>query len=165
MDRGVSSCVACLQVNHGVTLWSEDIRAGLHDNVPADLLPRWQKVCQSCATQLRCTDVPDWVTISAVQPTFWDSDSFNFKWHGHKLAPNRTNLGERLIWDIPADIAYTWSWEVLLYDAVWSIHEVKKGWKTIPGRIVRKSVLLRGTLHWALSAINVQAHRSLLLAN
>ena len=26
------------------------IRAGLHDNVPADFLPRWQKVCQSRAS-------------------------------------------------------------------------------------------------------------------
>ena len=54
-------------------------RAGLHDNVLADLLPRWQKVRQSRATQPRCTDVPDWVTASAVQPTLWDSDSFNVK--------------------------------------------------------------------------------------
>ena len=53
-------------------------RAGLHDNVPADLLPMWQKVRQSRATQLRCTDVPDWATTYAMQPTFWDSDSFNF---------------------------------------------------------------------------------------
>ena len=36
--------------------------ARLHDNVPADLLPRWQKVLQSRAAQLRCNDVPDWVT-------------------------------------------------------------------------------------------------------
>ena len=36
--------------------------ARLHDNVPADLLPRWQKVHQSPATQPRCTDIPDWLT-------------------------------------------------------------------------------------------------------
>ena len=63
--------------------------AGLHDNVTADLLPKWQKVRQSRATQPRCTDVPDWVTASA----FWDRDSFNFKCHGRHLAPNRCNLG------------------------------------------------------------------------
>ena len=36
------------------------VRAGLHDNVPADLslLPWWQKVRQFRATQPRCTDVP-----------------------------------------------------------------------------------------------------------
>ena len=34
-----------------------------------------QKVRQSRATQPRCTDVSDWMTTSAVQPTFWDSDS------------------------------------------------------------------------------------------
>ena len=36
--------------------------AGLHNNVPADLLPKWQKVRQSRATQPRSTDVPDWGT-------------------------------------------------------------------------------------------------------
>ena len=46
-------------------------RAGLHDNVSADLLPYWQKVRQSRATQPRYTDVPDWVkTTSAMQPAF-----------------------------------------------------------------------------------------------
>ena len=45
-------------------------RAGLHDHVPADLLSRWQKVCQSRATQLRCTGIPDWVTTSACNPPF-----------------------------------------------------------------------------------------------
>ena len=29
-----------------------------------------------------------WLTTSAVQPTFWDSDSFNFRYHGRQLAPN-----------------------------------------------------------------------------
>ena len=43
--------------------------AGLHDNVPADLLPRGQTVRQSRVVQPRCTDVPDWVTTSAVQST------------------------------------------------------------------------------------------------
>ena len=61
-----------------------ETRDGLHDNVPAGLLPRWQKVCQSRATRPKCTDVPDWVTTSAMQPTFWDSDSFNFKCHGRQ---------------------------------------------------------------------------------
>ena len=39
-------------------------QAGLHDNVPADLPPRWQKVSQSRATRPRCADVSesDWVT-------------------------------------------------------------------------------------------------------
>ena len=77
-----------------------DTRAGLHDNVPANLLPKWQKVHQSRVTQPRCADAPDWVTTSAVQPTFWDSDSFNFKCHGRQLAPNRCKLGGRLVWDI-----------------------------------------------------------------
>ena len=50
-------------------------RARLHDNVPANLLPIVQKVCQSRrATQPRRTDVRDWATTSAVQPTFWNSD-------------------------------------------------------------------------------------------
>ena len=51
---------------------SENPWAGLHDNVPADLQPRWQKVCRSRATQPRCSNVPDWVTTSATQPTFWE---------------------------------------------------------------------------------------------
>ena len=41
-----------------------------------------------------------WVTTSAVQPTFWDSDSFNFKCHGRKLAPNRCSLGGGSAWDV-----------------------------------------------------------------
>ena len=49
----------------------------LHDNIPADLLPRWRKVRQSRATQPRYTDVPDSMTTSAVQSTFWDSDVLN----------------------------------------------------------------------------------------
>ena len=39
---------------------------------------------------------PDWVTTSAVKPTFWDSDSFNFKCHGLQLPPNRCNLAGTL---------------------------------------------------------------------
>ena len=46
--------------------------AELHDNIPADLLPSWQKVRQSREIELRCTGVPGWVTTYAVQPTFWD---------------------------------------------------------------------------------------------
>ena len=42
-------------------------RVELHDNVPADLLSRWQKVRQFRATQPRCTDDPDFATISAAQ--------------------------------------------------------------------------------------------------
>ena len=45
--------------------------AGLHDKVPADLLPMWQKVPPGLVQQLSPdgTDVPDWVTTaSAVQP-------------------------------------------------------------------------------------------------
>ena len=38
--------------------------------VPADLLPKWQKVSQSRAIQPRCTDAPDWVTTSAIEATF-----------------------------------------------------------------------------------------------
>ena len=69
---------------------------------PIYLLPRWQKVLQYRATQRICTDVPDWVATSAVQqPTFSDSDSFNFKCHGRQLAPNRCNLGGgRSVWDV-----------------------------------------------------------------
>ena len=53
--------------------------AGLHDNSTAHFLPRWQKVRQSRATQPGCTtDVSDWTATPAVQPTFWDSDSFIF---------------------------------------------------------------------------------------
>ena len=56
-----------------------DSRARLHDNVQADLLPRWQKVRQSRATLSpdALMYVPDWVSTSAVQPTFGDSDGFN----------------------------------------------------------------------------------------
>ena len=43
-----------------------------------------QKVRQSRATRPRCTDVP-WVTTSADQSTFWESDSFNFKCRGRQL--------------------------------------------------------------------------------
>ena len=40
-----------------------------------------------------CTDVPDYVTTSSVQPTFGDSDSFNLNSMVSQLAPNRCNLG------------------------------------------------------------------------
>ena len=53
---------------------------------PINLLPRWQKVRQSRATQ------PRWATTSAVQPTFWESDSFNSNEVPRspvQLAPNR----------------------------------------------------------------------------
>ena len=40
-----------------------------------------------------------WLTISAVQPTFWDSDMFNVKCHGRQLAPNRCNLGGASVCD------------------------------------------------------------------
>ena len=75
-------------------------RTGLRDNVPADLLPRWQKVRQSRATQPRCTDVQIWVTNSAVEPNFWDSDSFHLKCHGRQLAPNRCKLDGGSVWDV-----------------------------------------------------------------
>ena len=83
-------------------LWgnAEDIWACLHDSVSADLLPRWQKVRQSRATQPRCTDVPDWVTTSTLQSAFWDHDSFNCKCHGRQLAQNRCNLGGGTVYDI-----------------------------------------------------------------
>ena len=52
-------------------------------------------------TQPRCTtDVPDWVTNSAVQPTVCDSDRFNFKSHGRQLAPSKCNLGGRSVWEV-----------------------------------------------------------------
>ena len=57
-------------------------RAGLQDNVSADLRPKWQKVRHYRATQPRSTDVPDWMTTSAVQPTFWESDIFRLKCRG-----------------------------------------------------------------------------------
>ena len=57
-------------------------------NVLAVLLPRWQQVRKSRATQPRGTDAPDWVTTSAAPPTIGDSDSFNFEDHGLQLAPN-----------------------------------------------------------------------------
>ena len=91
------------ECQHGGTPQKENLsktKAGLHDNVPADLLPRWQKVRQFRATQPRYTDVPDWVTTSAVKPTFWDNDSFTSKCHGRQLAPNRCNLGGRSVWDV-----------------------------------------------------------------
>ena len=72
-----------------------DARTGSHDNIPADLLPRRQKVRQSQATKPRCID---WVSTSDVQPTFWYSDSLNFKCHGRQLAPNRCNLGGGSVW-------------------------------------------------------------------
>ena len=55
----------------------QDSWALLHDNVPAE-----------CVMQPSpdATDVPHWVTTSAVQPTFLgDSDSFNCKRHGRQL--------------------------------------------------------------------------------
>ena len=72
--------------------------AGLHDNVPADLLPRWQKVRQSSATQPRGTDVLDWVTTSAVQLAFWKSDIVNSSaivasWHPTGAPWQRVGLG------------------------------------------------------------------------
>ena len=45
-------------------------------------------------------DVPDWVKTYAVQPTFWDSDSFSVKCHSQQLAPNRSNLGGGSVWDV-----------------------------------------------------------------
>ena len=37
-----------------------------------------RKSAKSRTAEPTCTDVSDWVTTSAVQPTFWDSDSFKF---------------------------------------------------------------------------------------
>ena len=70
--------------------------AGLHDNVLADLLPRWQKVHQSRASQPLGTDVPGWVTASAVQATFWDSDSFNAKCHGPSVGTQQVQPWRRV---------------------------------------------------------------------
>ena len=50
----------------------------------------------SCKTQPRCTDVPDWVTTFAVQPTFWDSDSFNFKCHGRQVGTQEVQPWRRV---------------------------------------------------------------------
>ena len=61
-----------------------------------------RKSANSRATQARCTDVPHWVTTSAVQPTFWDSDSFDIKCYGRQLAPSRCNLGRGSGWDVVA---------------------------------------------------------------
>ena len=53
------------------------------------------------------------MTTSAVQPTFCDSDSFNFKCRGRQLvAPNWCNLGGGSVWDVvmqpsPGVQAYT----------------------------------------------------------
>ena len=59
--------------------------------------PGWQKVRQSRATHPRSTDVPDWVTTSAVHPTFCDSDSVHFrvKCHGRQQVQpwRRVGLG------------------------------------------------------------------------
>ena len=68
-------------------MWCFNPWVGLHDNIPADVLPRWHKILQYRATQPRCTDVRE--TTSAVQPTFWGDDSFILSamvasWH-----PNR----------------------------------------------------------------------------
>ena len=45
-------------------------------------------------------------------PTFWDSDSLNFKCHGldfkchgHQLAPYRCNLGGGLVWDVVVQLS------------------------------------------------------------
>ena len=35
-----------------------------------------------------------------LQPTFWDSDSFNLKCHGRQLASSRYNLGGGSVWDV-----------------------------------------------------------------
>ena len=79
-----------------LTKWAMEPWVRLHDNVPANLLPRWQKFSQSHATPPRCTDVPDWVKTSAVQPTVWNSDSFNFKCHGGQFSwhPTGATLAE-----------------------------------------------------------------------
>ena len=66
---------------------------------PRRFLPRWQKVRQSrSATQPRGTDdVPDWVPTLLCKPTFWDSESFNFKCHGRQLvAPTMCNPWRRV---------------------------------------------------------------------
>ena len=48
-----------IYISSSMERWEYATRAGLHDHVPYDLLPRWQKVCQSRATEPRCTDIPD----------------------------------------------------------------------------------------------------------
>ena len=88
------------QIYHIQDSISPDSRAGLHDNDPADLLPRRHKVRQSRATQPRCIDVSDCMTTCAVQPNFWDSGSFNVKCHGRQLAPNRCTLGGGSVLDV-----------------------------------------------------------------
>ena len=39
-------------------------------------------------------EMRNWVTTSAVQPTFWDSDSFNIKWLGRHWHPKGATLAE-----------------------------------------------------------------------
>ena len=77
----------------------QDTWAGLHDNVPADLLSRRQQVRQSRATQPRCTDVPHWVTTSALQPHLSPRTVtvLILKCHRRQLAPNRCNLNWRRV--------------------------------------------------------------------
>ena len=75
--------------------FSKDTKAGLHDNVPADINTA-TKVRQSRATQPRCTDVPDWVITSAVAThvfgivTVLSLSAMVANW-----APSRCNLGGR----------------------------------------------------------------------
>ena len=40
------------------------------------------------------------MTTSAVQPTVWVSDSFNFEVYGRQLATNRCELDGGSIWDV-----------------------------------------------------------------
>ena len=50
-------------------------RAGLHDNVPADFTAEVAKSPPVSCTSAQ-NDALTWVATPAVQPTFWDSDSF-----------------------------------------------------------------------------------------
>ena len=83
-----------LNKNHDQQSWVKintlnmDLKAGLHDR---QRLSRFtakvaERVRHSrAATQ--CTDVPHWVSTSALRPTCWDSDSVRFKCRGRQLAP------------------------------------------------------------------------------
>ena len=92
-----------------------EIWAGLHDNVPADVLPRWQRLpvaCHSAQMHWRLR-LDDNFCRAAPLSGFWRSDSFNFKCHSRQLTPNRCHLGGESVWDV------TLSWNQALASVVW----------------------------------------------
>ena len=79
-------------------VWMRYTRAGLHTAQP--IYCQTGRKSASLMQLTKCTDVPDCVATSGVQPTFLDSDRFNFKCHGGQLAPNRCNHGGGTVWDV-----------------------------------------------------------------